>query len=92
MRVVTADATWLFEVKSTTEEEAQFTLGHAEVRKTGDLELDEEYVIVFVTRVLDPARRRIHSLPNPMGTGSIRFYQVARRALRLQFELPPSPP
>jgi hypothetical protein len=85
--VKTPDRTWLFEVKATTDETPEFALGESEVRRARDIGADEEYVIVFVTHVLSPEKRRIHPLPNPLGPGGLQYYRVAGRALRLQFEL-----
>ena len=85
--VKTHDRTWLFEVKATTEETPEFALGESEVRRARDVSSDEEYVIVFVTHVLSPEKRRIHPLPNPLGPGGLQYYRVAGRALRLQFDL-----
>jgi hypothetical protein len=82
------DRTWLLEVKATTEETAELTLGESEVRRAQDAGADEEYVIVFVTQVLSPEQRRIYPLPNPLRPGGLQHYQVAGRALRLHFELP----
>lgn len=87
-RVVTADRTWLFEVKSTTGDKAEFAFGESEVSRAGELADDEVYVIVFVTHVLDPARRRLYPLPNPLAPGGLRHYGVPGRALRLKFNLP----
>jgi len=82
------ERTWLFEVKATTEEALEFPLGESEVRRARDVSSDEEYVIVLVTHVLSPDKRRIYPLPNPMGPGGLNFYRVVGNALRLQFELP----
>ncbi|GHH42180.1 sacsin N-terminal ATP-binding-like domain-containing protein [Lentzea cavernae] len=86
-RVATPETTWLFEVKSTTDDVPQLALGESEVRRAGDLAPYEQYLIVFVTHVLDPARRRIHVLPNPLEPGGMRYYRVAGRSMRLQFDL-----
>ena len=86
-KVVTPDRTWLFEVKATTDEEQQFAFSESEVQRAGDLAPNEEYIVVFVTNVLDPERRRVHPLPNPLGPGGLRYYRVVGRALRLLFDL-----
>ena len=85
--VKTTDRTWLFEVKSTTEETPEFALGESEYRRAREVSADEEYVVVFVTHVLSPEGRRIHPLPNPLGPSGLQYYRVAGRALRLQFDL-----
>jgi hypothetical protein len=87
-RVPRPDRTWLFEVKSTTGNDCQIKLGESEVRRAQALESGEEYVILFVTNVLDPAKRRIYPLPNPLGSSGLSRYRVAGSALRLIFELP----
>jgi hypothetical protein len=86
-KVVTPNKTWLLEVKSTAEDEPEFPFGESEVIRASELADDEDYIIVFVTHALDPTRRRLYPLPNPLGAGGLRHYRVAGRALRLQFQL-----
>jgi hypothetical protein len=78
----------LIEVKATTDTAFQIALGESEVCRAQALADDEEYLIGFVTDALDPARRRLHILPNPLATGGFQFYRVAGRSMRLQFRLP----
>ncbi|WP_344648734.1 sacsin N-terminal ATP-binding-like domain-containing protein [Cryptosporangium japonicum] len=78
----------LIEVKATTDTTPQFSLGESEVRRAQALADDEEYFIAFVTNALDPARRRLHILTNPLAAGGFEFYRVAGRSLRLQFPQP----
>ncbi|WP_345133402.1 sacsin N-terminal ATP-binding-like domain-containing protein [Dactylosporangium darangshiense] len=78
----------LIEVKATTDATLQIALGESEVRKAQALAADEEYLIAFVTHALDPARRRLHILPNPLAAGGFEFYRVAGHSMRLQFQLP----
>ncbi|MFC8849463.1 MULTISPECIES: sacsin N-terminal ATP-binding-like domain-containing protein [unclassified Micromonospora] len=86
--VNTTDKRILIEVKATTDITLQITLGESEVRRAQALAADEEYLIAFVTDALDPVRRRLHILPNPLATGGFEFYRVAGRSMRLQFRLP----
>ncbi|MET7397134.1 DUF3883 domain-containing protein [Dactylosporangium sp. NPDC005572] len=86
-RIVTADRVRLFEVKTTTGEHLEFTLGETEVRRAQNLASEEEYAILFITHVLNAGQRRIILLPNPLGHGGLGHYRVVGRAIRLQFEL-----
>ena len=76
------------EAKSTTGDALEFTLAESEVRKAQDLAEGEEYIIVLVTRVLDPTSRDAVVLPNPFGPGGLKRYRVAGSAIRLKFEKP----
>ncbi|MDI1463380.1 DUF3883 domain-containing protein [Catellatospora sp. KI3] len=86
-----SDRTLLFEVKATTGDQPQFVLGESEVRRAQNLAPGEEYVIVFISHVLDSGRRRIIPLPNPMGAGGLGYYRVVGSSLRLQFTLEAAP-
>lgn len=90
-RIVTGERTLLIEVKSSTGTAFEFTLTESEVRRAQSLASDEDYWVVFVPHVLDPARRRIIPLPNPFGHGGLRRYRLAGSAMRLQFELANEP-
>lgn len=85
--VTTPDKRLLIEVKATTDAVPQIALGESEVRRAQALAADEEYLVAFVTHALDPARRRLHVLPNPLATGGFEYYRVAGRSMRLQFQL-----
>jgi len=78
----------LVEAKSTTGDALEFMLAESEVRRAQDLAPDEEYLIVLVTHVLDPAMRGSVVLPNPFGPGGLKRYRVAGRSMRLQFQNP----
>ncbi|GIF23408.1 hypothetical protein BJ973_000234 [Actinoplanes tereljensis] len=80
----------LIEVKATSDAIPQIALGESEVRRAQALAADEEYLIAFVTNALDPARRRLYILQNPLAAGGFEFYRVAGRSMRLQFRLPAS--
>jgi hypothetical protein len=86
-RVITTERTRLFEVKATTTSITEFTLGETEVLRAQDLRPDEEYLILFITHVLDSQRRRIISLPNPFAPEGLGRYRFAGHSVRLQFEL-----
>lgn len=78
----------LVEAKSTTGDALEFMLAESEVRRAQDLAPGEEYLIVLVTHVLDPALRDAVILPNPFGRGGLKQYRVAGRSMRLQFQKP----
>lgn len=86
-RVTTPERTRLVEVKATTTDINEFTLGETEVRRAQDLRPDEEYLILFITRVLDSQHRRIIPLPNPFAPGGLSRYHFAGHSVRLQFQL-----
>jgi uncharacterized protein DUF3883 len=83
--VRTQDKTLLYEVKATVDDTPQFTLGESEVRRANDLADDEEYRIVFVTHVLNPAKVRLRVLLNPFAAGGLASYQVVGRSIHLRF-------
>jgi hypothetical protein len=85
--VVTDERTLLFEVKASTGDAYEFTLGESEVRCAQSLEPDEEYAVLFVPHVFEPSLRRIVTLPNPFQHGGLRRYRLAGSAMRLQFQL-----
>ena len=87
-RLVTEGKTLYIEVKATTGDDPQFQLEESEVRLAQSLELGEEFVVVFVTHVLDSSRRHFNPLPNPFAPGGLQHYRVAGKALRLRFKLP----
>ncbi|MDB5243817.1 MAG: hypothetical protein JWP57_4443 [Spirosoma sp.] len=82
----TPDGTYLVEVKSTTGADCQFSLHESEVRRAQSLEAGETYLVVMVNHVLDPSRRKITPLPNPLGRAGLAHFRVLGSALRLQFE------
>ncbi|MEU9609896.1 hypothetical protein, partial [Streptomyces sp. NPDC048057] len=63
-------------------------LDDSEVERARTLKLDETYIIVYVSHVLDGARRRITPLPNPFGAPGLAEYCLMGSALRLRFTLP----
>ncbi len=85
--VVTSAGKILYEVKSTVDDFPQLILGESEVRRASDLAEDEDYRILFITHVLDPARQRLYPLPNPLAAG-MRYFNLVDRSFRLQFTLP----
>lgn len=87
-QVARDDGSRLFvEAKATTGIDTQFELGETEVRCAQSIELPDEYMIAFVPHVLDPARRRVHPLPNPLRRGGLQHFHLVGRALRFEFEL-----
>ena len=84
-RIITGERTRLFEVKATAGDNTEFTLGETEVRRAQDLQPEEEYLIIFITHVLDSQRRRITPLPNPFASGGLSRYRFAGHSIRLQF-------
>jgi hypothetical protein len=86
-RIISDERTRLFEVKATVDDYPEFTLGETEVRRAQNLQPDENYMIIFVTHVLDSTRRGFTPLPNPLAPGGLRHYRVAGRSIRLQFDL-----
>ncbi|ADJ47550.1 hypothetical protein AMES_5725 [Amycolatopsis mediterranei S699] len=83
--VTLPDRTLLYEVKATTDNARQFTLGESEVRRANALRPHEEYHILFISNVLDPDKMRLRVLPNPFSVGGLASYQVVGRSLNLRF-------
>lgn len=85
-QAVTADRTYLVEVKATTGADSQFSLQESEVRRAQALDPHETYIVVMVNYVLDPSRRTLTPLPNPLGRAGLTRFRVLGSALRLQFQ------
>ncbi|KQY21207.1 hypothetical protein ASD16_17930 [Cellulomonas sp. Root485] len=86
-RVKLPDGTLLFEVKSSVADDGVIHLAESEVRRAQDLLPGEEYSIIYVSHVTEPARMRIHRLPNPFSPGGLMRYRVVGEAVSLKFEL-----
>lgn len=87
--VKTAQAEWLYEVKSTLEDSAEFEMTANEVRVASGAAKDgrRRYRILYVPFVFIPERWHVLELPNPMGeTTRNRFTVVGRGSVRLKFE------
>ncbi|MDK0523561.1 DUF3883 domain-containing protein [Streptomyces sp. ML-6] len=80
------DHTLLYEVKASTGNRGEFELGESEVERASRLRPDEKYTIVYVSHVLDSARRRITPLPNPFGAPGLAGYRLVGTTMRLRFE------
>ncbi|MER6149338.1 sacsin N-terminal ATP-binding-like domain-containing protein [Streptomyces hirsutus] len=87
-RITTPERTLYFEVKASTGADGEIQLGESEVDRARALKPDETYIIVYVSHVLDGARRHITPLPNPFGAPGLAGYRLVGNALRLRFTLP----
>jgi hypothetical protein len=88
-RVMTPQAEWLYEVKSSLEESGEFELTANELRVAGGASKDgrRRYRILYVPYVFSPDRWYVLELPNPMGEATRnRFTTVGRGSVRLRFE------
>ncbi|WUH92268.1 DUF3883 domain-containing protein [Streptomyces sp. NBC_00433] len=85
------DRTLLYEVKASTGDRGEFELGESEVERASHLRPGETYTIVYVSHVLDSTNRRITPLPNPFSAPGLAGYSLVGTAMRLRFELPPTP-
>ncbi|MEV7896655.1 ATP-binding protein [Streptomyces cyaneofuscatus] len=91
-RVHDGDRTYLYEVKASIGSSCEIILGDSETRCASHLGPNETYVIVYVSDVLDRARRRITPLPNPFGAPGLAGYELVSTRMRLRFTLPPDTP
>lgn len=80
------DRTYLIEVKATNGSDSQFSLQESEVRRAQALKPHETYLVVMVNHALNPERRTLTPLPNPLGQAGLTHFRVLGSALRLQFE------
>ncbi|WP_371807961.1 sacsin N-terminal ATP-binding-like domain-containing protein [Aquisalimonas sp. 2447] len=88
-RVMTPQAEWLYEVKSSLEDSGEFELTANELRVAGGASKDgrRRYRILYVPYVFSPDRWYVLQLPNPMGEATRnRFTTVGRGSVRLRFE------
>ncbi len=88
-RVMTPQAEWLYEVKSSLEDSGEFELTANELRVAGGASKDgrRRYRILHVPYVFSPDRRYVLELPNSMGEATRnRFTTVGRGSVRLRFE------
>jgi len=88
-RVITPQAEWLYEVKSSLEDSGEFELTANELRVAGGASKDgrRRYRILYVPYVFSPDRWCVLELPNPMGeTTRNRFTTIGRGSVRLRFE------
>lgn len=88
-RVMTPQAEWLYEVKSSLEDSGEFELTANELRVAGGASKDgrRRYRILYVPYVFSPDRWCVLELPNPMGeTTRNRFTTIGRGSVRLRFE------
>ncbi|MGV0819931.1 sacsin N-terminal ATP-binding-like domain-containing protein [Martelella sp. AMO21009] len=88
-RVMTPQAEWLYEVKSSMEDSGEFELTANELRIAGGASKDSRsrYRILYVPYVFSPDKWFVLELPNPLGeTTRNRFTTVGRGSVRLRFE------
>lgn len=77
----------LFEVKTSVSDVCEFDLTDAEIRAAQRIRRSDRYYILYVTHVLTGDERRIHLLPNPLGTEGLGRYRTVGSGLRLRFTL-----
>lgn len=82
------DRILLFEVKASTQSSGEILLGESEVERASHLGPNEEYIIVYVSHVMDRDRRRLTPLPNPFSAPGLAGYQVVSTSMRLRFSVP----
>ncbi|MEU5689946.1 protein NO VEIN domain-containing protein [Streptomyces venezuelae] len=85
-RVGTPERTLYFEAKASAGADGEIQLDESEVERARTLKPDETYIVVYVSHVLDGARRRVTPLPN--GAPGLAGYRLVGNALRLRFTLP----
>lgn len=81
-------STRLYEVKATSEsytEQMEFELGVSEERAAREYTRSTRYRILLITSALDPERRRVLELPNPLAAAGRDRFRVVGRGLRYQF-------
>jgi hypothetical protein len=87
--VQTLRVEWLYEVKSTLGEGAEFEITANELRVASAAAKDRSrrYRILYVQYVFSPSKWCVLVLPNPMGEKTRQQFQtVGHGALRLRFE------
>ncbi len=88
-RVNTPHVEWLYEVKSSLEDSAEFELTANEVRVASSVSKDgrRRYRILYVPYVFSPEEWHVLELPNPMGDRTRNcFSMVGSGSIRLRFE------
>lgn len=84
--IVQASKMIYFEVKATVGDRTQFDLGASEVAMARQCATGrDDYRIVFVSHVLDSARRAISVLPNPLHRNNRTVYDFPGAGLRVAF-------
>lgn len=81
------NAIYLYEVKSSTGNSGEIILGESEVRRASHLAPTETYFIVYVSHVLNRARRNITVLPNPFSVPGLAGYELVSTRMTLRFNL-----
>ncbi|MFE1189901.1 sacsin N-terminal ATP-binding-like domain-containing protein [[Kitasatospora] papulosa] len=81
------NATYLYEVKASTGDSGEIILAESEVRRASHLAPAETYFIVYVSHVLNRARRNITVLPNPFSAPDLAGYELVSTQMRLRFNL-----
>jgi hypothetical protein len=81
------DRWWYLEVKAHMGDPREFDLGETEVRKARDCarRKTEEYRILYVSNVEDPAVLHIEVLPNPLSDVHHDHFRVMGEGLRYRF-------
>ncbi|MEU7147186.1 DUF3883 domain-containing protein [Streptomyces sp. NPDC045456] len=77
----------LFEVKATQGEGGQIELGDSEVRAAQRYAGSDRWRILSVTSVHDPAKLRVHVLPNPYSARGRGVYREEGGALRFSYRM-----
>jgi len=88
-RVQTQKVDWLYEVKSSLEDNREFELTANELQVAGSASKEgrRRYRVLYVSHVFTPEKWYVLELPNPMGEVTRnRFITVGRGSVRLRFE------
>jgi len=82
--------TWFLEVKASTGDPLAFELGETEVRRARDCAKTkrEEYYIIYVSNIHNPAQVKIEQLPNPMSDVHAKHYKLVGEGLKYKFSRP----
>jgi hypothetical protein len=76
-----------FDVKATAGDEMAFELTENEMRLAQSATTRSLYRIIFIRNVLDPERRSLDVLPNPLGQEGANQYRMTGRGVQFAFNL-----